>query len=126
MRSARLLPWWCDPADTERVVSPPIVVGVGRVGVSLSALAVRIPEAASGDAGELAAIAVSPGAGVAVAVRTAAVFGCAGRLAGWAGTDGLSALTRATLTQAGIDAALLRPCPGGTRAELVTDRKSVV
>lgn len=120
MRSAGLLPLGCDPADTEPPVSPPIVVGVGRVGVALSALAVRVPEASSGDAGELAAIAVSPGPGVAVAVRTAAVFGCAGRLAGWVGTDGLSALVRATLTQAGIDAALLRPCPGGSRAELVT------
>lgn len=98
----------------------PIVVGVGRIGASLSALAVRVPEASSGDAGELTALAVSPGPGVAVAVHTAAEFGCHGRLAGWVGTDGLSALARATLVQAGIDAALLRPSPGGSRAELVT------
>ena len=98
----------------------PIVVGIGRVGVSLSALAHRVPEASSGDAGELAAVAVSPGTGVAVAVRTAAVFGCQARLAGWVGADGLSALGRATLTQAGIDAELLRASPGGSRVEIVT------
>ena len=119
MRSARLLPWRCDPADTERVVSPPIVVGVGRVGVSLSALAVRIPEAASGDAGELAALAVSPGAGVAVAVRTAAVFGCAGRLAGWVGTDGLSAVAGCIVQNAKTWKLPKRGMAGNTRIKLV-------
>lgn len=97
-----------------------MVVGVGRVGVLVSALAHRVPETGRGDAAELAAISVSPGPGVAVAVRTAAVFGCRGRLAGWAATDGLGALVRATLTQAGLDAELLRPTSTSFRAEIVT------
>ncbi|MBK9031817.1 MAG: hypothetical protein IPL61_10910 [Myxococcales bacterium] len=98
----------------------PIVAGVGCVRVSISALAHRVPDATSGDAGELAAIAVSPGPGVAVALRTAAAFGCQARLAGWVGTDGLSALARATLAQDGIDGALLRVNPGGSPTEIVT------
>lgn len=98
----------------------PLVVGVGRIGVSVSALAHRVPHAGSGDAAELAAIAVSPGPGVAVAVRTAAAFGCRGRLAGWAASDGLGALVRATLVQAGLDAELVRATPQSFRAEIVT------
>lgn len=98
----------------------PIVVGVGRLGVSIAALAHRVPDATSGDAAELAGLAVSPGPGVAVAVATAAAFGCQGRLAGWIGTDGLGALVRATLTQAGVDVALVRAVPGDSAAEIVT------
>jgi len=97
-----------------------MVVGVGRVGVSVSALAHRVPEAGRGDETELAAITVSPGPGVAIAVRTAAAFGCRGRLAGWAATDGMGALVRATLTQAGLDNELLRPTSTSFRAEIVT------
>ena len=80
----------------------------------------QIVEVDRGDVAELAAIAVSPGPGVAVAVRTAAAFGCRGRLAGWIGTDGLGALVRATLVQAGLDGELLRTTSTSFRAEIVT------
>lgn len=98
----------------------PIVVGVGRIGVSLAGLTHRVPDGPSGDDAELAALAVAPAPGVAVAVATAAAFGCQGRLAGWAGGDGLGALVRATLTQAGMDVALVRAIPGDSPAEIVT------
>ncbi|MEZ4402109.1 MAG: PfkB family carbohydrate kinase [Kofleriaceae bacterium] len=100
-------------------MSRPAVLGVGRIGASIVGLAPWIPDPTSGEAGELTDVAVAPGPGVAVAVQTAARLGCAGRLAGWVGADGLGALVRATLTQAGLDVELVRAA-GGSPAELVT------
>ncbi|MBE7454079.1 MAG: hypothetical protein HS111_36105 [Kofleriaceae bacterium] len=100
--------------------SRPVVAGLGRLGVSVSALARRVPEAGSGDAGELAAVSLSPGAGVAVAVRAAQALGCRGRLGGWAGSDSMGAFARAALTRAGLDVELIRAAPGGSRCEIVT------
>ncbi len=98
----------------------PIVVGLGRIGVSVTALAHRVPEAGSGDAGELAAVSLSPGAGVAVAIRAAQALGCRGRIGGWVGSDGMGAFARAALTRAGLDVELVRTTPGGTSCEIVT------
>lgn len=98
----------------------PIVAGLGRIGVSMTALAHRVPEAGSGDAGELAAVSLSPGAGVAVAVRAAQALGCRGRVGGWVGSDGMGAFARAALTRAGLDVELVRAAPGGSRCEIVT------
>lgn len=98
----------------------PIVAGMGRIGVSVTALAHRVPEAGSGDAAELAAVSLSPGAGVAVAVRAAQALGCRGRIGGWVGSDGMGAFARAALTRAGLDVELVRAAPGGSRSEIVT------
>lgn len=98
----------------------PVVVGLGRIGVSVTALAHRVPEVGSGDAGELAAVSLSPGAGVAVAVRAAQALGCRGRIGGWVGSDGMGAFARAALTRAGLDVELVRASPGGSRCEIVT------
>jgi sugar/nucleoside kinase (ribokinase family) len=101
-------------------VTRPIVAGLGRIGVSVTALAHRVPEAGSGDAGELAAVSLSPGAGVAVAARAAQALGCRGRLGGWVGSDSMGAFARAALTRAGVDVELVRAAPGGSRCEIVT------
>ena len=98
----------------------PIVAGLGRIGVSVTALAHRVPEAGSGDAAELAAVSMAPGPGVAIAVRAAQALGCRGRVGGWVGSDGMGAFVRATLTRVGIDVELVRAAPGGSRCEIVT------
>ncbi len=86
----------------------------------MTALAHRVPEVGSGDAGELAAVSLSPGAGVAVAVRAAQALGCRGRIGGWVGSDGMGAFARAALTRAGLDVELVRASPGGSACEIVT------
>jgi ribokinase len=92
---------------------PPLVVGLGRVGVSISGLGPNLPVSAA-PAAELASLATTPAPGVAVALRAAAKLGCRARAAGSHGGDLLGALVRSALRDAGIDVELLRP--GGTSA----------
>lgn len=91
-------------------VTRPLVVGLGRVGVSLTGIAPALPElGAEGGAVDLAAVALSVAPGVGVAIRAAVALGCAGRVAGTVSTDALGRFIRAQLAEAGLDVAELRP-----------------
>jgi ribokinase len=85
-------------------VTRPVVVGLGRLGVALTGITPRLPEIGAGDAAvELAAATLTMAPGIAVAVRAATAFGCAGRVAGTVATDALGRFARALLDEAGID-----------------------
>jgi ribokinase len=84
------------------------VVGLGRVGVALTGITPHLPEIGAGDAAvDLAAVTLSLAPGIAVAVRAATAFGCAGRVAGTVATDSMGRFARAELEEAGIDEATL-------------------
>jgi len=88
----------------------PLVVGLGRIGVSVTGIGAAMPELAPGGGTmDLAAVAFSVGQGVGVAVRAAAALGCAGRVAGMVSTDAMGKFARSQLAEAGIDVAELRP-----------------
>ena len=79
----------------------PLVVGLGRIGVTISGLGPNLPgvDAASID---LAALATSPAPGIAVALRAALRLGCRARAVGPHGADLLGQLARSALRDAGI------------------------
>src|SRR5262249_55536980 len=102
----------------DRQVQAPLVVGLGRIGVAISALAPNLPEVGA-PAADLAALSTSPAAGIAVALRAALRLGCRARAAGSHGADLLGQLARTALREAGIDVELLRAV-GSSACELVT------
>ncbi|MEO7734401.1 MAG: hypothetical protein ABIY55_25820, partial [Kofleriaceae bacterium] len=59
----------------------PLVVGLGRVGVAISALAPNLPEVGAA-AADLAALSTAPASGIGVALRAALRLGCRARAAG--------------------------------------------
>ncbi len=99
-------------------VHPPLVVGLGRIGVTVGGLGPNLPGIGL-PAAELAAIACSPGAGVAVALRTAQRLGCRARAAGTVGADLLGQLARSALRESGIEVELLRAA-GTSACDLAT------
>lgn len=96
----------------------PLVVGLGRVGVSISGLAPNLP-ADGAPPTELAAIATAPASGIGVALRAVVKLGCRARAVGTHGADLLGHLARAAMREAGIDTELLRPV-GTSSCEIVT------
>jgi len=98
-------------------VQAPLVVGLGRIGVAVSALAPNLPEVGA-PAADLAALSSAPATGVAVALRAALRLGCQARAAGTHGADLLGQLVRTALREAGIDVELLRAV-GSSACELV-------
>src|SRR5947208_2449825 len=99
-------------------VQAPLVVGLGRVGVAISALGPNLPEVGA-PAAELAALSTAPATGIAVALRAALRLGCRARAAGSHGADLLGQLARTALREAGIDVELLRAV-GSSACEIVT------
>lgn len=91
--------------------TPPLIVGMGRIGVAISSLAPNAP-VVDGGTTELAAMATIPSPGVAVALRAALQLGCRARLVGTHGADLLGGLARSALRDAGIEAEMMRA--GGT------------
>ena len=100
------------------LVQPPVVVGLGRVGVAISGLAPNLPQNSAPPA-DLAALATTPAPGIAVALRAAQRLGCRARAVGTHGADLLGQLAKLALRDAGIETELLRPV-GTSSCELVT------
>ena len=86
---------------------PPLVVGLGRIGVAISGLAPNLP-AVGGTAADLAALSTTPAPGISVALRAALRLGCRARAVGTHGADLLGQLARSALRDAGIDVEMLR------------------
>ena len=98
-------------------MQPPLIVGLGRIGVAISGLGPNLP-VSSAPAADLASLATTPAPGVAVALRAAVRLGCRGRAAGSHGADLLGQLARSALRDAGVDVELLRPS-GTSACEIV-------
>jgi sulfofructose kinase len=87
-----------------------MVVGLGRIGVSLTGITPALPEVLDRHAEiEMAAVTLAVSPGVGVAVRTAVALGCAGRVAGTVSNDMLGRFARAQLAAGGVDVGELRP-----------------
>lgn len=99
------------------MVRAPLVVGLGRIGVTISGLGPNLPNVDARTA-DLAALETTPAPGVAVALRAALRLGCRARAVGTHGADLLGQLARSALRDAGIDVELLRAV-GTSAAELV-------
>src|SRR5262245_50292818 len=99
-------------------VQAPLVVGLGRIGVAISALGPNLPDVGA-PAADLAALSTAPASGIAVALRAALRLGCRARAAGTHGADLLGQLVRTALHEAGIDVELVRAV-GSSACELVT------
>ena len=99
-------------------VQAPLVVGLGRIGVAISALGPNLPGIGA-PASEVAALSTAPASGIAVALRAALRLGCQARAAGTHGADLLGQLARTALREAGIDVEMLRAV-GSSACELVT------
>lgn len=96
----------------------PLLVGLGRIGVAISALGPNLPGVGA-PAADLAALSTAPAAGIAVALRAAFRLGCRARAAGTHGADLLGQLARTALREGGIDVELLRAV-GSSACELIT------
>ncbi len=83
------------------------MVGLGRIGAAISGLGPNLPGVGS-TPGHLAALATSPAAGVAVALRAAVRLGCRARALGSHGADLLGQLARTAMRDAGIETEHLR------------------
>jgi sugar/nucleoside kinase (ribokinase family) len=90
------------------MMTRPLVVGVGRVGVAMTGLGVAAPDPTVAAATELVELDLAPAPGVAVACSTAVALGCRARLAGWVGADALGGVTRTLIGRAAIDVEYLR------------------
>jgi sugar/nucleoside kinase (ribokinase family) len=91
-------------------VARPLVVGLGRVGVSLTGIAPALPDTGpDGGVVDLAAVSFSVSPGVGIAAATASALGCSARVAGTIAADALGRFARAQLAEAGIDCGELRP-----------------
>src|SRR4029079_16195228 len=101
----------------DAAVQAPLVVGLGRVGVAISALGPNLTEVGA-PAAELAALSTAPATGIALALRAPLRLGCRARAAGTHGADLLGQLARTALREAGIDVELLRAV-GSSACELV-------
>jgi len=99
-------------------VQAPLVVGLGRIGVAISALGPNLPGIGA-PASDVAALSTAPASGIAVALRAALRLGCQARAAGTHGADLLGQLARTALREAGIDVEMLRAV-GSSACELVT------
>jgi ribokinase len=104
--------------EYDDLVQAPLIVGMGRIGVAISALGPNLPEVGA-PAADLAALSTAPASGIAVALRAALRLGCRARAAGTHGADLLGQLVRTALHEAGIDVELLRAV-GSSACELVT------
>ena len=98
-------------------MQPPLIVGLGRIGVAISGLGANLP-VASAPSADLASLAMTPAPGIAVALRAAVRLGCRARAAGTHGADLLGQLARSALRDAGVDVELLRPS-GTSACEIV-------
>ena len=98
-------------------MEPPLVVGLGRIGVAISGLGPNLPVSRS-PAAELASLATTPAPGIAVALHAAARLGCRARAAGSHGADLLGQLARSALRDAGVDVEMLRTS-GSSACEIV-------
>ena len=96
----------------------PLVVGLGRIGVAISALAPNLPTT-GGTAADLAALSTTPAPGISVALRAALRLGCRARAVGTHGADLLGQLARSALRDAGIDVEMLRAV-GTSAADFTT------
>jgi len=103
---------------TFAAVQRPLVVGVGHVGVALTAAAENLPEPDATGPVAATAVAASPAPGVAVALSAAMALGCRARLGGLVGADPLGALARTCAARIGIDVEHLRP-RGGAPCEVI-------
>lgn len=99
------------------LVHAPLVVGLGRIGVAISALAPNLPSPHA-HAAELAALSTTPAPGIAVALRAALRLGCRARAVGFHGADLLGHLARSALRDAGVDAEMLKAV-GTSACEIV-------
>jgi sugar/nucleoside kinase (ribokinase family) len=90
------------------MVTRPLVVGVGRVGVAMTGLGVAAPDPTIAAATELVELDLAPAPGVAVACSAAVALGCRARLTGWIGGDALGGVIRTLLGRAAIDVEYLR------------------
>lgn len=87
----------------------PLVVGVGHVGVALTALADTFPVVGATGPVIAEGVTATPSPGVAVALAAASALGCRARLGGLVGGDSLGLLARTLVGRAGIDIESLRP-----------------
>src|SRR5262245_28416779 len=91
------------------MVTRPLVVGVGRIGVAMTGLGADPPDPTIRRAAELVDLDLAPAPGVAVGCCAAVALGCRARLAGSVGGDALGGVVRAMIGRAGIDVEHLRP-----------------
>jgi sugar/nucleoside kinase (ribokinase family) len=107
------------------VVTRPLVVGVGRVGVAMTGLGLDAPDPTIGAPSELAELDLAPAPGIAVAACAAVSLGCRARLAGSVGSDALGGVVRTMIGRAGVDVEHLRPMGRSTVCVRLVDPRGM-